>query len=189
VKVLTIIESPNYETLIVDELFSNLKSTKNDHQTWAKVENPCAPTMALASRGGSTSNTSPALFALSSLLSITKEQVESLGDEELVLVKFHNIRLNWWHCRSMDGCYNYSDLNHFIASCPKKDKTEAGQRDHYSSHHKGKRKYTSSKHKSKGRFDKESLKKMYSKSLRSRNVSPSPPSTISTMTPTTQLLP
>jgi hypothetical protein len=31
VKVLAIIELPNYETLIVDELFSKLKSTKIDH--------------------------------------------------------------------------------------------------------------------------------------------------------------
>jgi hypothetical protein len=31
VKVSTIIESPNYKTLIVDELFNKLKSTKIDH--------------------------------------------------------------------------------------------------------------------------------------------------------------
>jgi hypothetical protein len=31
VKVLTIIESPNYETLTVDELFNKLNSTKIDH--------------------------------------------------------------------------------------------------------------------------------------------------------------
>ena len=71
VKVPTIIESPNYETLTVDELFNKLKSTKNDHQTRAKIENPGAPTMALVSRGGSSSNPLPSLFALSSLLSIT----------------------------------------------------------------------------------------------------------------------
>jgi hypothetical protein len=50
------------------------------------METPRAPTMALASRGGSASNPSPALFALSSLLSIIEEQVESLGDEELALM-------------------------------------------------------------------------------------------------------
>jgi hypothetical protein len=33
VKVLAIIESPNYENLTVDELFNKLKSTKIDHQT------------------------------------------------------------------------------------------------------------------------------------------------------------
>jgi hypothetical protein len=52
VKVSAIIESPNYETLTVDELFSKLKSIEIDHQTRAKIENPSAPTMALVSGGG-----------------------------------------------------------------------------------------------------------------------------------------
>jgi len=87
VKVLAIIESPNYETLMVDELFSKLKSIEIDPQSRAKLENPSAPTMALVSEsGGSSANPSPALFALSSLMSITEEQVEVLGDDELALV-------------------------------------------------------------------------------------------------------
>jgi hypothetical protein len=44
VKVSVIIESPNYETLTVDELFNKLKSIETDHQTRAKIENPPAPT-------------------------------------------------------------------------------------------------------------------------------------------------
>jgi hypothetical protein len=39
VKVSTIIESPNYETLTVDELFSKLKPSEIDHQTRTKIEN------------------------------------------------------------------------------------------------------------------------------------------------------
>jgi hypothetical protein len=62
VKVSTIIESPNYETLTVDEPFSKLKSIEIDHQTRAKIENPSAPTIALVSRGGSASNSSPAIL-------------------------------------------------------------------------------------------------------------------------------
>jgi hypothetical protein len=55
--------------------------------------------MALVSGGGSTSNPSPTLFALSSLLSVTEEQVERLEDEELALVtswftRFRNNTLN-----------------------------------------------------------------------------------------------
>jgi hypothetical protein len=42
-----IIKSPNYETLIMDVLFSKLKSIEIDHQTRAKIENPAAPTMTL----------------------------------------------------------------------------------------------------------------------------------------------
>ena len=73
VKVSTIIELPNYETPTVDERFGKLKSSKIHHQTWANIENPCAPTTALVSRSGSSSNSSLTMFALSSLLTITKE--------------------------------------------------------------------------------------------------------------------
>jgi hypothetical protein len=72
-KVSAIIESPNYETLTMDDLFSKLKSTEIDHQTQAKIENPGAPTMTLVIGGGSSSNLSSALFTLSSLLSIIEE--------------------------------------------------------------------------------------------------------------------
>jgi hypothetical protein len=127
VKVSAIIESPNFETLTVDKLFSKLKSTKIDHQTRAKIDNPGAPTMALVSGGGSTSNSSPAMFALSSLLSIIEEQVESLGDEELAIVAsrftwFHNNCMSRWRGRSKDECYNCGNPDHFVASCPKKGK-------------------------------------------------------------------
>jgi hypothetical protein len=164
VKVSAIIESPNYETLTVDELFSKLKSTEIDHQTRAKIENPSAPTMALVSGGVSASSSSPAMFALSSLLSITEEQVESLGDEELALVasrftRFHNNRMSRRRGGSKDGCYNYGNPDHFVARCPKKGKSESGPRDHHSGRRKGK--YSSSKYKSKRGFNKEALKKKY----------------------------
>jgi hypothetical protein len=99
VKVSAIIKSPNYETLIMDELFSKLKSTEIDHQIRSKIKNPGAPTIALVSGGGSSSNPSPAMFSLSSLLTITEEQVESLEDDELGLMasrftRFHNNRQN-----------------------------------------------------------------------------------------------
>jgi hypothetical protein len=53
VKVFAIIESANYDTLTVDELFSKLKSTEIDYQTQAKIKNPSALTMALVSSNGS----------------------------------------------------------------------------------------------------------------------------------------
>jgi hypothetical protein len=133
VKVSAIIEWPNYESLTVDELFSKLKSTEIDHQTRDKIENPGAPTMALVSGGGSASNPSPSMFALSSLLSIIEEQVESF--EQLTLVasrftRFHNNRMSRQHGGSKDKNYNYGDPDHFLASCPKKGKAESGPRDH-----------------------------------------------------------
>jgi hypothetical protein len=71
------------------------------------------------------------MFALSSLLTIIEEQVESLGDEELALVAsrftwFHNHHLNQWRGGSKDGCYNCGDPDHFIASCPKEGKSDVG---------------------------------------------------------------
>jgi hypothetical protein len=73
VKVSVIIESPNYETLTMDELFSKLKCTKIDNQTQAKTENPSAPTIAMVSRCGSSSNPSFSMFALYSLLTIIEK--------------------------------------------------------------------------------------------------------------------
>ena len=47
VKVFAIIESANYDTLTVDELFSKLKPTEIDYQTQAKIKNPSALTIGL----------------------------------------------------------------------------------------------------------------------------------------------
>jgi hypothetical protein len=57
-------------------------------------------------------------------------------------------------------CFNCDNPDHFIASCPKKGKSDAGLHDH-SSRRKGKREYISVKHKTNGGFDKEALKKKY----------------------------
>jgi hypothetical protein len=90
--------------------------------------------------------------------------VESLGDEELALVasrftRFHNNRMSRWHGGSKDGCYNSSNPDHFVVSCPKKSKSKSGPCDHHFGRRKGK--YSFDKYKSKGGFDKEALKKKY----------------------------
>jgi hypothetical protein len=83
VKVTAIIESSGYETLTIDELFSKLKSTEIDYQTQAKLKNPSAPTINLVSGNDSSSlaNSSQVSFALSSLVSVIEEQMESLGGQ------------------------------------------------------------------------------------------------------------
>ena len=60
-------------------------------------------TMALVSGNGlsSVANPSQISFALSSLVSVTEEQMEALGDDELALVinrfsRFHINRMNHW---------------------------------------------------------------------------------------------
>jgi len=137
VKVVAITESPNYETLTVKELFSKLKSTEIDYNTRAKIENRSSPTMALVSGNGSSSsftNPSQSLFALSSLMSVTEEQVEVLGDDELALVisrfsQFHNNRLNHRCGGSNHGCFSCGDPDHFITNCPKKSKYPSNKYD------------------------------------------------------------
>jgi hypothetical protein len=110
-------------------------------------------------------------FALSSLVSVTEEQLEALGDDELALIisrssRFHNNRLNRRRGGGpKEGCYCCGDPDHFVAHCPKKNKHSSNKYD--SSKRKDKREYTF-KHKSKGGFDKEALKKKYFKKAKAQ---------------------
>lgn len=89
VKVSTITETPKYETLAMNELFSKLKSTEIDHQTRAKVEKLGVHTMAIVSGGGpSSANPSPPFFTLSSLLSTRYMHVRCY---EINVIKYINI--------------------------------------------------------------------------------------------------
>jgi hypothetical protein len=175
VKVTAIIESLGYETLTVDEFFSKLKSTEIDYQTQAKLKNPSTPTMALVLGNSSSSlaNPSQVSFALSSLVSVTEEQMDSLGDDELALIisrflRFHNNRLNRRRGGGpKEGCYGYGDPDHFVTHYPKKNKHSFDKYD--SSKRKDKRRHTSSKHKSKRGFNKEAIKKEYLKKAKARD--------------------
>jgi hypothetical protein len=87
VKVEAINESPNYETLTIDELFSKLRSTEIDNKSRAKLESPFNPTMALfSSLNESFANSSHLCFALSSLYQSSRWRCMVLGDKELALV-------------------------------------------------------------------------------------------------------
>lgn len=167
VKVQAIIESANYETLTVDELFSKLKSTEIDLQTQARIKNPSAPTMALvlgnASSGSSLANPLPLSRALSSLVSATEEQMDSLGDDEQALVisrfsRFHNNRLNRRRGGNRQGCYGCGDPDHFVASCPK-NKGDSGKYDY--TKRKDKHESSSHKYKHKKNFNPERMKRKF----------------------------
>ena len=83
-KVNTIIESAGYETLTVNELFSKLKATEVDNQTRAKLNGASKSVALVTGPGGSSSNANPALgFSLASLPSVSDEQLETLGDDDL----------------------------------------------------------------------------------------------------------
>jgi len=88
VKVSAIIESPNYDTLTVDELFSMLKATEVDKLSRARLASPSSG-RPIALVGSSNVNANPDLssgFALSSLVSATEEQMEALDDDSLALM-------------------------------------------------------------------------------------------------------
>ena len=173
VKVSAIMESASFDTLTVDELFSKLKSTEIDHQIQDKLKNPTAPSMVLVGKSGSSSFSNPSLggFALSSLVTVTEDQLDVLGDDELALIisrfsRFHNNRMNRRRGGAKEGCFGCGEMDHFIATCPKKkmdkyhssDKHTAGKYD-YGKHKERKH----GKHKEKKSFDKEALKKRFYK--------------------------
>jgi hypothetical protein len=70
-KVEAILELKKYETLTVDELFSNLKSSEVDRGVRAKVKNPTNPhSLALVSGSRTNANMSSRHFSLSFLVSM-----------------------------------------------------------------------------------------------------------------------
>jgi hypothetical protein len=70
-KVEAILELEKYETLTVDELFSNLKSSEVDRGVRAKVKNPTNPhSLALVYGSRTNANMSSRHFSLSFLVSM-----------------------------------------------------------------------------------------------------------------------
>lgn len=170
-RVTAITESSFYDTLTVDELFSKLKAAEIDQATHAKIRNPTSPSMALVSGNGgngapSSPNPSQLSFSLSSLVTVTEEQLEVLGDDELALVInrfswFHNNQMNRRRGGRKEGCFECGNLDHFISDCPKRGKSSS-KHDH--SKRRDKKEYTSDKHKVKY-FDKEEYKKKFHKKM------------------------
>ena len=128
-KVDAIIESAGYETLSTTELFSKLKSTEVDIQLRTKheghVKDPNTLALVTSSGQAANANSRPSAFALSALLSVTEEQLEEIGDDELALFakkinRFSNNRMKRW--RSKNTCFECGRLGHFAADCPNKEK-------------------------------------------------------------------
>jgi hypothetical protein len=67
-------------------------------------------------------------FALSSLVTTSDEQYESIPDDEITLLarKFHKKRR-----RSPRDCYEYGDTTHFIADCPRRKKLNSSNKYDY----------------------------------------------------------
>jgi hypothetical protein len=86
-KVEAILESEKYETLMVDELFSKIKSSEVDRGVRAKIENPTDPhSLVLVSSSRTNANMSLRQFSLSCLVSMPDEEFDVLGEEDLALL-------------------------------------------------------------------------------------------------------
>jgi hypothetical protein len=86
-KVEAILESDKYETLTVDELFSNPKSSKVDRGVRVKIENLTDPhSVDLMCGSRTNANMSSRQFSLSCLVSMPDVEFDVLGEEDLALL-------------------------------------------------------------------------------------------------------
>jgi hypothetical protein len=166
------VESEKYDTLMVNELFSKLKSAEVDRGMTAKLKGPTdSHSLALVggSKGKANTNSSTRMFSLSSLMSMQDEEFDVLGEDELALLtrrfeRLHENRVNMR--RNMRTCFQCGKPGHFVANCPEKVENKDGykhksrtdgkyrsRRDHKSKHknkHKHKDERRSRKKESRG---------------------------------------
>jgi hypothetical protein len=139
-KVEAILESENYETLPVDELFSKLKSSEVDHGVRAKIENPTDPhSLALVSGSWTNANMSLRHFSLSCVVSMPDEEFDVLGEEDLALLsrQFERMYTNWKNAQTRSGmCYRCGKHGHFIIECPKAMEVKPEHKHHLRTDHK-----------------------------------------------------
>jgi hypothetical protein len=139
-KVEAILESEKYETLMVDELFSKLKSSEVDRGVLAKIENPTDPhSLALVSGSRTNANMSSRKFSLSCLVSMPDEEFNMLGEEDLALLsrRFEGMYTNRKNARRSSGmCYRCEKHGHFIAECPEAMEVKPEHKHHSRTDHK-----------------------------------------------------
>jgi hypothetical protein len=107
----SIVESEKYDTLMVNELFSKLKSAEVDRGMTTKIEGPTdSHSIALVGglKGKANTNPSTRMFSLSSLMSMPDEEFDVLGEDELALLtrrfeRLHENRVNMR--RNMRTCF------------------------------------------------------------------------------------
>jgi hypothetical protein len=125
-KVDAILESDKYTTLMVNELFSNLKSAEVDRGLTARLESSTDSHIIALVAGivaKSNTNTSPKMYSLSSLMTLLDEEFDVLGEDEPALltrrfVKLRENRVNTGRTTRM--CIQCGKPGHFVADCSEK---------------------------------------------------------------------
>jgi hypothetical protein len=128
-KVEAIMESGQYLTIELDDLFSKLKSAEVDRKLQSKHEGSTDHSLALVGGSKGKANTNPSCrqFSLSSLMSIPDEEFDVLGEEELALLsrRFDRLHENQRNARQSSGtCYKCGKHGHFIAKCPEAEENK-----------------------------------------------------------------
>jgi hypothetical protein len=120
-----IVESEKYDTLMVNVLFSKLKSAEVDRGMTTKIEG-LTDSHSLSLNGGSkgktNANPSTRMFSLSSLMSMPDEEFNMLGEDELALLtrrfeRLHENRVNMR--RNTMTFFKCSKAGHYFTECPK----------------------------------------------------------------------
>jgi hypothetical protein len=120
-----IVESENYDTLTVNELFSKLKSAEVDRGMTSKLEGLTdSHSLALVggSKGKANTNPSTRMSSLSSLMTVPDEEFDVLGEDELALLTRRFERLHENHVkmrRNTRTCFKCGKTGHYFAECPK----------------------------------------------------------------------
>jgi hypothetical protein len=116
-----IVESENYDTLTVNELFSKLKSVEVDRGMTTKLEGPTdSHSLALVggSKGKANTNPSTRMFSLSSLMSMPDEEFDVLGEDELAFLtrRFERLHENQVNMRrNTRTCFKCGKTGHYFA--------------------------------------------------------------------------
>jgi hypothetical protein len=124
-----IVESEKYDTLIVNELFSNLKSAEVDRGMTTKLEGPTdSHSLALISGSKGKANTNPStrMFSLSSLMSMPDEEFDVLGEDELALLtrRFERLHENWVNMRrNMRTCFQWASRDTLSPTARRRSRT------------------------------------------------------------------
>jgi hypothetical protein len=157
-KITALEESADFATLYTEKLFSKLKSHElsskghpnHDASLTSKAFITSTRVGGHVANPTNTTQSSALEFALSSLVTASDEQYESIPDDEIALLarKFRTLhRFHKERRRSPRGYFECGDTTHFIADYPKQKKLDSSNKYNYNNQNdssdkrEGKKKY------------------------------------------------